>query len=75
MYQAAFIASLKSKDFIPYFTNKLAGRAKENGIGTKMRVKLAAKLLTIAWTLMKKKECFDPKYLKLEKRVERKAAA
>jgi hypothetical protein len=41
----------------------------------KMRVKLAAKLLIIAWTLMKKKECFDPKYLKLENRVERKAAA
>jgi len=65
LYQAAFIASIKSKDFIPYFTNKLAGRAKEKGIGTKMRVKLAAKLLIIAWTLMKKKECFDPKYLKL----------
>ncbi len=75
LYQAAFIASIKSKDFIPYFTNKLAGRAKEKGIGTKMRVKLAAKLLIIAWTLMKKKECFDPKYLKLENRVERKAAA
>ena len=25
-----------------------------------MRVKLAAKLLVIAWTLMKKKELFDP---------------
>jgi hypothetical protein len=25
-----------------------------------MRVKLAAKLLIIAWTLMKKKEPFDP---------------
>ena len=60
---------------MPYFTNKLAGRAKEKGIGTKMRVKLAAKLLIIAWTLMKKKELYDPKYLKLEKRVEQKAAA
>ena len=28
-----------------------------------MRVKLAAKLLIIAWTLMKKKEPFDPKRL------------
>lgn len=28
-----------------------------------MRVKLAAKLLVIAWTLMKKKEPFEPKYL------------
>jgi hypothetical protein len=31
-----------------------------------MRVKLAAKLLIIAWTLMKKKEPFNPDYLKLE---------
>jgi len=74
LYQAAFIASSKSKDFIPYFTNKLAGRAKEKGITLKMRVKLAAKLLIIAWTLMKKKECFDPKYLNLGNRLERKAA-
>lgn len=64
LYQAAFIASLKNKDFIAYFTNTLKGRAKEKGIVTKMRVKLAAKLLVIAWTLMKKKECFDPIYLK-----------
>jgi hypothetical protein len=27
-----------------------------------MRVKLAAKMLIIAWTLMKKMEPFDPKY-------------
>jgi hypothetical protein len=40
-----------------------------------MRVKLAAKLLIIAWTLMKKKECFDPKYLNLGDRVEQKVAA
>jgi hypothetical protein len=31
-----------------------------------MRVKLSAKMLVIAWTLMKKKEFFDPKYLNLE---------
>jgi len=29
-------------------------------------VKLAAKLLIIAWTLMKKKELFNPDYLNLE---------
>jgi transposase len=75
LYQAAFIASLKNKDFIAYFTNKLKGRAKEKGIGTKMRVKLAAKLLVIAWTLMKKKECFDPKYLKQEGQNAQKKAA
>ena len=63
LYQAALIASLANKDFMTYFTNKLRGRQREKGIGTKMRVKLAAKLLVIAWTLMKKKEPFDPKYL------------
>jgi hypothetical protein len=31
-----------------------------------MRVKLAAKLLLIAWTLMKKKEPFYPDYLAVE---------
>jgi len=75
LYQAALIASLKNKDFIAYFTNKLKGRAKEKGIGTKMRVKLAAKLLVIAWTLMKKKECFDPKHLIQEDQKTLKKAA
>ncbi len=65
LYEAAMIASLKNKDFIVYFTNKLKGRARAKGIGIKMRVKLSAKLLTIAWTLMKKKEMFDPTCLKL----------
>ncbi len=65
LYQAALIASLANKGFIKYYTNKLRGRQREKGIGTKMRVKLAAKLLVIAWTLMKKKEPFDPKYLNL----------
>lgn len=63
LYQAALIASLTNRDFMTYYTNKLRGRQREKGIGTKMRVKLAAKLLVIAWTLMKKKEPFDPKYL------------
>jgi len=49
-----------------YFTNKLRGREREPGIKTKMRVKLAAKLLVIAWSLMKKKEPFNPEYLNLE---------
>jgi transposase len=66
LYQAALIASSKDKHFIAYFTNKLRGREKEKGIKTKMRVKLSAKMLVIAWTLMKKKEFFDPKYLNLE---------
>jgi hypothetical protein len=45
----------------------LRGREKEKGIKTKMRVKLAAKLLIIAWTLMKKKESFNPELLKIKK--------
>jgi len=39
---------------------------REKGIKTKMRVKLAAKMLVIAWTLMKKREPFDPTYLKID---------
>lgn len=57
---AALIASTRNHDFMNYFTQKLKGREKEKGIGAKMRVKLAAKMLVIAWTLMKKKELFNP---------------
>jgi len=49
-----------------YYTRKLRGREKEKGIRTKMYVKLSAKMLLIAWSLMKKKEAFDPTYLKVE---------
>ena len=64
VYQAAFIASTRNIDFVEYYTNTLRGRERERGIKTKMRVKLAAKMLVIAWTLMKKKEEFNPDYLK-----------
>jgi transposase len=63
LYQAALIASVKNRDVMIYYTNKIRGRERETGIHVKMRVKLAAKLLMIAWTLMKKKEAFDPTYL------------
>jgi len=66
LYQAALIASIRNRDFVVWFTNRLRGRQREKGIKTKMRVKLSAKLLVIAWTLMKKKEPFDPDYLKTE---------
>jgi len=49
-----------------YYTNKFRGREKERGIKTKMRVKLAAKMLIIAWPLRKKKELFDSKYLNIQ---------
>jgi transposase len=66
LYQAALIASIRNTHFIAYYTHTLRGREKEKGIKTKMRVKLAAKLLIIAWTLMKKKEPFNPEYLTIE---------
>ena len=64
--QAAWVASSRDKHFIAYFTDQLRGREKEKGIKTKRRVKLAAKMLMIAWSLMKKKEIFDPRYLLLQ---------
>jgi transposase len=66
LYQAALIASTRNPGFVRYFTNKLRGREREKGIQTKMWVKLSAKMLLIAWTLMKKKEAFDPAYLNAE---------
>jgi transposase len=58
LYQAATIASSRNEYFVTYFTNKLRGREREKGIKTKMKVKLAAKLLVITWTLMKKEVPF-----------------
>lgn len=66
LYQAALIASTKNHHFMIYYANKLRGREREKGIKTKMKVKLAAKMLIIAWTLMKKKEPFDPEYLNID---------
>ncbi len=63
LYQAAHVASTRNSDFIRYFTRMLRGRDRERGIKTKMKVKLAAKMLKIALTLMKKKQGFDPDYL------------
>jgi transposase len=63
LYQAALIASVQNREVMIYYTNKIRGREREKGIHVKMRVKLAAKLLVIAWTLMKKKEAFNPTYL------------
>ncbi len=65
LYQAAMVASTRNLDFMAYFTNLIKERSKEKGIKTRMRVKLSAKLLIIAWTLMKKKRIFDPAFLRL----------
>jgi len=66
LYQAAKVASARVDLFRTYFTEILRGRERERGIKTKMCVKLASKMLIIAWTLMKKKEPFDPAYLNVE---------
>jgi transposase len=64
LYQAAIIASNCNPLFKNYFTEKLMGRSREKGIKTKMLTKLSAKLLVIAWTLMKNKTSFDPCFFK-----------
>jgi transposase len=66
LYQAANVAAARVDLFRTYFTRLLRGRERERGIKTKMRVKLAAKMLIIAWTLMKKKQPFDPAHLSTE---------
>jgi len=66
LYQSAFVASTHHRAFMLHYTSKLRGREKERGINTKMRVKLAAKMLVIAWTLMKKREPFNPDMLKTD---------
>ena len=63
LFQAAIVASTRNIHFMRWMANQIQGREKERGIKTKMRVKLAAKMLVIAWTLMKNQEPFDPKYL------------
>jgi hypothetical protein len=63
LYQAALVASTRNDIFIEYYTNMLRGRELEKGIKTKMRVKLAVKMLVIAWTLMKNKTPFNPDHI------------
>lgn len=64
LYQAALVAPQHNPCFMHYFSSKLKGREREKGIGMKMRIKLAAKMLIIAWTLMKRKEPFNPGCIK-----------
>ena len=66
LYQAALVASIRNEHFIKYYTRLVKGRERERGIRTKMRVKLAAKMLVIAWTLMKKHQSFNPDCLNTE---------
>jgi transposase len=66
LYQAAVVATSFNRDMRAYYHRLLEGREREKGIRTKMRVKLAAKLLVIAWTLMRKKVGFDPQHFQID---------
>jgi transposase len=60
LVQAAMVASSLNPDIRSYYSKLLKGRELERGIKLKMKVKLAAKLLVVAWTLMKRREQFKP---------------
>lgn len=53
LYQAAKVATSRTAEFKTYFEHLLKGRQKERGIKTKMCVKVSAKMLVIAWTMIK----------------------
>jgi transposase len=65
LYQAALIATYHNDRFKQLFRGMLEGRERERGIRTKMRVKLAAKILIIAWSMMKTDSRFNPDLLKV----------
>jgi len=64
LVQAAMVASSLNPTMRSYFSKLLKGRELERGINLKMKVKLAAKLLIVAWTLMKTREQFNPSCFK-----------
>ena len=63
LYQAALVATSRNRYFVEYFSKVIAGREREQGIKTKMRVKVAAKMLVISWTLLKRGGTFQGEYL------------
>lgn len=63
LYQAALIATYHNDRIKRLFCLLLEGRERERGIRTKMRVKLASKILIIAWSMMKTDSPFDPDLL------------
>ena len=65
LYQAAQIATYHNDRFRALFMRYLAGREKERGIKTKVRVKLAAKMMVMAWTMMKHQMPFDPSLIRV----------
>ena len=71
LYQAALIGSYHNPYLRNLYQRMIKGREKERGIRTKMRVKLAAKLLVIAWVMLKTGQPFDPQRLAVESDDER----
>lgn len=65
LVQAAMVAAALNADVRSYFSRLLKGREFERGINLKMKVKLASKLLIVAWTLMKTKEQFKSSCFKV----------
>ena len=65
LYQAAQIASYHDNGFRALYTRYLQGRERERGIKTKMRVKLAVKMLVIAWCMMRDDTDYNPSLLKV----------
>ena len=63
LYQAALIASYHNGSFRRLYHRMLEGRHGEPGIKTKIRVKLAAKMLVVAWSILKNNEPFDARRL------------
>jgi transposase len=61
-YALAVAATAAAKGVIirHYWAALLKGREQEPGIEMKMKIKLASKLLVVAWSLMKRRESFDP---------------
>ena len=70
LYQAANVATSRTAEFKAYFKRILKGREKERGIKTKMRVKVSAKMLVIAWTLMKTSQAYKTGLLKTDEPVQ-----
>jgi len=58
LVQAAIVAARANPTIKTYFERLIKGRELERGINLKMKVKLAAKLLIVAWTLMTRREQF-----------------
>jgi transposase len=60
LMQTARVAVRCDPTIRAWFTQGLAGRAPERGVRRKREVKLAAKLLVVAWRLIERGETFDP---------------